>query len=185
MPEPGRPRVLIVDDEPDLLAGLVRALRSEHFVLITAGSGADALDLLENHGPFAVIVSDLRMPVMDGVELLGRARAVCPDTVRILFTGQPDMEKAIAAVNEGAIFRFITKPCSRVVLALTLKGAVEQHRLITAERVLLEQTLRGSIKALTDVLGLASPMAFGRATRLRHSVSGLISAMGIVQGWHV
>jgi hypothetical protein len=95
------------------------------------------------------------------------------------------MDRAIAAVNEGAIFRFITKPCSRVVLALTLKGAVEQHRLITAERVLLEQTLRGSIKALTDVLGLASPMAFGRATRLRHSVSGLISAMGIVQGWHV
>ena len=185
MPEPARPRVLFVDDEPDLLAGLVRTLRSEHFVLVTATSGAAALDLLQDHGPFAVIVSDLRMPTMDGVELLGRAHAVCPDTVRILFTGQPDMDKAIAAVNEGAIFRFITKPCSRVMMALTLKSGIEQYRLVTAQRVLLEQTLYGTVKALTDILALASPLACGRANRLRQAARELVAALHVDDGWEI
>lgn len=180
-----KPRILFVDDEPELLAGLSRNMRSEHFDVTTAQSGDLALDLMRRAGPFAVVVSDLNMPGMDGVTLLRMARESFPETVRVLFTGQPDLDRAIAAVNEGAIFRFVTKPCPRVVLALTLKGAVEQHRLITAERVLLEQTLRGSIEALTDVLGLASPMAFGRATRLRQSVSLAISAVGVPQGWHV
>jgi response regulator RpfG family c-di-GMP phosphodiesterase len=182
---PAKPRILFVDDEPDLLAGMERSLRSEHFGVTTAPSGALALAAMRRAGPFAVIVSDLRMPEMDGVTLLRTARELFPDTVRVLFTGQPDMDRAIAAVNEGEIFRFVTKPCSRVMMALTLKGAIEQNRLITSERVLLEQTLHGSIKALTDVLGLASPMAFGRATRLRHAVSGLIAAMAIPCGWHV
>src|ERR1022692_2492595 len=165
-----RPRILLVDDEPDLLAGLVRSLRSDLFELAGATSGAEALDLLRNRGPYAVIVSDLKMPVMDGAELLGQARKVSPDTVRVLFTGAPDLERAIAAVNEGAIFRFLTKPCSRVMMALTLKSCVEQHELITGQRILLEQTLHGAIKALTDVLGLTNPLAFGRATRLRRVV---------------
>jgi response regulator RpfG family c-di-GMP phosphodiesterase len=185
MPELPKPRILMVDDEPDLLAGMVRALRFEPFDLVTATDGVAALDLLQNRGPFAVIVSDLRMPAMDGVQLLGRARALCPDTVRILFTGQPDMDTAIAAVNEGAIFRFITKPCSRVTMALALKNSIEQYDLITAQRVLLEQTLHGSIQALTDILALANPLAFGQATRLRHAARELASALRVADGWQV
>ncbi|MCX6630109.1 MAG: hypothetical protein NTW28_21025, partial [Candidatus Solibacter sp.] len=103
----------------------------------------------------------------------------------VLFTGAPDLDRAIAAINEGAIFRFITKPCSRVMMALTLKNCVEQHELITAQRVLLEQTLHGAIKALTDVLGLASPLAFGRATRLRRAVRMVAAAAGIADAWQV
>ena len=152
-----KPRVLFVDDEPDLLAALARILRSEYFQVSTAASGAAALEMLQRSGPYAVIVSDLRMPEMDGVSLLQAARKLAPDTVRVLFTGQPDLERAIAAVNEGEIFRFVTKPSSRVALALMLRGAGEQYQLITAERVLLEHTLRGSIKALTDILGPANP----------------------------
>ena len=185
MADPSRPRVLLVDDDADLLAGMARGLRSEHFELATATSGAQALELLQNRGPYAVIVSDLRMPVMDGVALLGRARTVSPDTVRVLFTGAPDLDRAIAAINEGAIFRFITKPCSRVMMAVTLKNCVEQHGLITAQRILLEQTLHGAIKALTDVLGLASPLAFGRATRLRRAVRLVSSSVGMADGWQV
>lgn len=185
MAECAKPRVLFVDDEPELLAALVRTLRSEHFEVSTAASGAAALEMLRHSGAYAVIVSDLRMPEMDGVSLLRRARKVAPDTVRVLFTGQPDLERAIAAVNEGEIFRFVTKPCSRVPLALLLKSAVEQHQLLTAERVLLEHTLRGSIQALTDVLGLANPVAFGRANRLRQVVSELISFLGISVSWHI
>jgi response regulator RpfG family c-di-GMP phosphodiesterase len=176
---------LFVDDEPDLLAAIARTLRSEHFKVVTASSAVAALEMLEREGPFAVIVSDLRMPGMDGIGLLRTTRELYPDTVRVLFTGQPDLDNAVAAVNEGAIFRFVTKPCSRVILALTVKSAVEQHRLIVAERELLQQTLRGSIKALTDVLGLASPLAFGRATRLRQSVASLAAALKVPESWHI
>ena len=185
MPELPKPKVLLVDDELHLLAALVRALRAEPFDLVTAGSGAAALDVLRTHGPFAVIVSDLRMPAMDGVEFLGRTRALCPDTVRILFTGQLDMEMAIAAVNKGSVFRFITKPCIRAVMAYALRSGVEQYNLITAQRVLLEQTLHGSIKALTDILALANPLAFGQATRLRQGVNELVSALGVADGWQI
>lgn len=185
MMESTRPLVLLVDDEPDLLAGLSRSLRSERFEISTAPSGAAALAMLRTKNPFAVIVSDLRMPEMDGVALLQHAREYYPNTVRVLFTGQLDMERAIAAVNKGSIFRFILKPCSRVSLALTLNDAIEQHRLLTAERVLLEQTLHGSIKALTDILSLAAPTAFGRATRLRQTVRSLAAACGVSQNWHI
>ena len=185
MAEPLKPRVLLVDDEPDLLAAMVRSLRSEHFELATAGGPTEALELLRNRGPFAVIVSDLRMPVMDGVALLSQARKVSPDTVRVLFTGAPDLDRAIAAINEGAIFRFLTKPCSRVMMALTLKSCVEQHELITGQRILLEQTLHGAIKALTDVLGLTNPLAFGRATRLRRVVRTVALVGGFTEVWQV
>lgn len=185
MTESPRPSVLLVDDEPDLLAGLSRSLRSERFTISTALSGAGALDMLLTRGPFAVIVSDLRMPEMDGVTLLQQACERSPDTVRVLFTGQLDMERAIAAVNKGAIFRFLLKPCSRVSMALTLNDAIEQHRLVTAERVLLEQTLRGSIKALTDILALVAPAAFGRAGRLRQTVRSLVAAFQLSASWHI
>jgi response regulator RpfG family c-di-GMP phosphodiesterase len=185
MQPPSKPRVLFVDDEPDLLAAIARTLHSEYFEVTTALSAAAALETLAKAGPFAVIVSDLRMPGMDGVALLRKTRQAFPDTVRVLFTGQFDLDHAIAAVNEGAVFRFIRKPCSRVILAVTLKGAVEQHRLITAERELLQQTLRGSIKALTDVLGLVSPLAFGRASRLRQTTAALAAALGVSESWHV
>ena len=132
-----------------------------------------------------MIVSDLRMPEMDGVTLLQQACERSPDTVRVLFTGQLDMERAIAAVNKGAIFRFLLKPCSRVSMALTLNDAIEQHRLVTAERVLLEQTLRGSIKALTDILALVAPAAFGRAGRLRQTVRSLVAAFQLSASWHI
>lgn len=185
MQPPSKPRILFVDDEPDLLAAIARNLRSEHFKVATAPSAVAALEMMAKTGPFAAIVSDLRMPGMDGIGLLRTTRELYPDTVRVLFTGQPDLDNAVAAVNEGAIFRFVTKPCSRVILALTVKGAVEQHRLLVSERELLQQTLRGSIKALTDVLGLASPLAFGRATRLRQSVVSLAAALKVTESWHI
>jgi response regulator RpfG family c-di-GMP phosphodiesterase len=185
MQPPSKPRVLFVDDERALLDGIARNLRTEHFEVTTAFSAAEALWKMEKAGPFAVIVSDLRMPGMDGVALLRKTRKLFPDTVRVLFTGQPDLDHAIAAINEGAIFRFVTKPCSRVLLAVTVRGAVEQHRLITAERELLQQTLRGSIKALADVLGLVSPLAFGRASRLRQTTAALAAALSVFESWHV
>ncbi len=178
-------RVLFVDDDPDLLAAMVRSLRKWPFQISTALRGSQALELLRSDNTFAVIVSDLRMPEMDGVTVLGHALEIAPDTVRVLFTGTPDLDHAVAAINKGSIFRFITKPCPAVLMAVTLNAAIEQHRLITAERVLLEQTLRGSIKALLDILAVTSPMAFGRASVIRESVAMLAKELGIGNPWQV
>jgi DNA-binding NtrC family response regulator len=114
----------------------------------TATSGKAGLERLSSDGPFAVVVSDMRMPEMNGAAFLAQVRERAPDTVRVLLTGQADLDSAIAAVNEGQIFRFLTKPCAPEMLISSLRAAEEQHRLITAERVLLEQTLHGAVKAL-------------------------------------
>jgi response regulator RpfG family c-di-GMP phosphodiesterase len=173
MSGPELARILLVDDEPRVLDALARTLRSS-FQVSTATSGRQALDMLEHDGPFAVLVSDLRMPVMDGVMLFLWAREAAPDTTRVLLTGHADLQHAITAVNDGAVFRFLTKPCPPDLLLKTLQLAAEQNRLVTAERVLLEQTLRGSVKALTDILALVSPLAFGRGMRARTAVNELM-----------
>jgi response regulator RpfG family c-di-GMP phosphodiesterase len=108
-----------------------------------------------------------------------------PDTVRILLTGQADVPAAIAAVNEGKIFRFLTKPCAPDLLNSVLFAAAEQHRLITAERVLLQQTLRGSIQALADVVGLVHPAVVGRASRIKRLMADLATKLGIRDQWMI
>ena len=184
MPPENLPRVLCVDDDSNLLDGLARSLRG-HYKIETATDATVALESLKTVEPYAVVISDQRMPRMDGVTFLANIRGLAPATVRVLLTGQADMESAIAAVNEGNIFRFLTKPCSTTVMLKTLSACIEQHRLILAEKVLLEQTLRGSIKALIDILSLANPIAFGRATRVRHSVEQLLTHFEIRERWPV
>jgi response regulator RpfG family c-di-GMP phosphodiesterase len=184
MPPQDLPRILCVDDDVNLLEGLVRSLRG-HYKIETAADAKAALENLKTAEPYAVVVSDQRMPGMDGVTFLSHIRALAPGTVRVLLTGQADMESAIAAVNEGNIFRFLTKPCSNAVLLKALAACMEQYRLIAAEKILLEQTLRGSIKALIDILSLANPAAFGRATRVRHSVEQLLDHFEIRERWPV
>jgi len=179
-----KPRVLCVDDEPQVLDGLELNLR-RHYDLSKATSGAAALTLLEGDPDVAVIVSDMRMPGMDGAAFLARSRQVAPNAVRILLTGYADMSSAIAVVNEGQIFRFLTKPCSPPTLFAAVSAAVEQHNLILSERVLLAQTLHGSIKALTDVLALVSPISFGRATRIKQLVTELADRLEIHDHWQV
>jgi response regulator RpfG family c-di-GMP phosphodiesterase len=177
-----RPRVLCVDDEPSMLAALGRTLRAHYDVVTAAGPDA-ALARLAADRPFAVVVSDLRMPGTDGAALLARVRALAPDTVRVLLTGEGDLGGAIAAVNEGQIFRFLVKPCAPPTLLGALGAAVEQHRLVTAERVLLEQTVHGCIKALTDLLAIAQPASFGRATRLKRLVEALAVELDVPDRW--
>ena len=184
MSEHPLPKVLCVDDEPNVLSGLALHLR-RRYDLITAASAADALEILGQYKGTAVIISDMRMPMMDGAAFLSRSREVAPDAVRVLLTGQTDMPSAIAAINQGQIFRFLTKPCPPSTLLGAVEAAVEQHRLITAERVLLEHTVRGSIKALTDVLALTSPAAFGCATRIRQLATELASSLKQGVSWQI
>lgn len=178
------PRVLCVDDDANLLAAFRRHLRGS-YLLDTAPGGQEGLELIRREETYAVIVADLRMPGMDGIEFLSQARALSPDSVRIMLTGHADLQAAIDVVNEGMIFRFLTKPCSPRVLRTVLDAAAEQYRLIVSERELLEKTLKGSIKVLSDVLSLASPVAFARASRLVRLLRKMAPKAGMDTTWKV
>lgn len=178
------PRVLCVDDEPQILEGLGRILRKK-VAMSTATSGEAALARLDAGETFEVIVSDMRMPGMNGATLLSRFYQRAPDTVRLLLTGYAELDAAVAAVNEGHIFRFLTKPCPPDVLVPALEAAVAQHRLVTAERVLLEQTLVGSIRALIEALALARPEVFRDLTRRHERARAIAEFLKVPNAWHV
>jgi FixJ family two-component response regulator len=177
-------KILFVDDEPAVLEGYKRLLYSDFEVDISEGAANAFLSIKEN-GPYAVVVSDMRMPVMNGAEFLTKVRHSAPDTVRMLLTGFTEMGAAIQAINQGNIFRFLTKPCEPEVLAGAIHDGIEQYRLITGERELLEKTLLGSIKVLTDVLSAASPEAFGRSMRIVHSVRHMVKKLNLPSAWCV
>ena len=125
-------RILIVDDDIDLLNGLVRQL-GDRFSLAKATDGPSALKALRDDGPFAAVLCDMRMPGMDGVEVLRHVAALAPNTVRLMLTGNADQETAAAAINEGGVFRFLAKPVAKQVLAEALDLAVHRYRLNLAE----------------------------------------------------
>jgi len=179
-----KPRVLCVDDEPGVLEGLALTLR-RGFEVLTAESGKAGLEALANDSTIAVVISDMRMPGMSGAAFLARARTTTPDVIRLLLTGHAEVDAAIAAINEGQIFRFMTKPCPPHTLLAAVEAAVEQHRLVTSERVLLEQTLRGCIQMLMEVLALADPVAFGQVTRIQRYAAELASKVPGAQIWSI
>lgn len=179
-----KPLVLLVDDEPQVLEGLTRNLRGG-FRIVTAVSGEAGLALLASNPGTAVVMSDMRMPGMNGAAFLAQARTMAPDSVRILLTGESDLEAAIAAVNEGSIFRFLRKPCPPDLLKSTLLAAAAQHRLVVAERELLDLTLRGAVRALCDTLAVTSPTVFGAATRVKATVLALADKLGMAVSWQL
>ena len=174
--------MLFVDDEPQVLDGIARSIRG-HFEIQTATSAAQGLRVLQTLGPFAVVVSDMRMPQMNGAQFLRHVRELAPDTVRIILSGQSDMQQTIAAVNEGNLFRFLTKPCETQSLLAAVKMGVAQHNLITAEKVLLEQTLAGAVNVLIEILSAVTPSAYSRARRLQRCVIALAEALDLGSNW--
>ena len=174
--------ILLVDDEPNVLLGYERVLHNE-FKTHTAVGGAAALNSIRTRGPYAVVLSDMRMPEMDGIEFLTKVKHLAPDTTRIMLSGYADVKTALSAVNEGNIFRFLTKPCSKEILANTLTAALGQHRLVVSEKEILEKTLTGSLTVLSEVLSMASPAAFSRAMRLRRYMSHIMTTLSTANRW--
>jgi len=174
--------VLFVDDDVNVLQGYQRALRRQ-FKIETVDSGAAALALLDDGRHFAVIVSDMRMPGMDGLELLRSVKSRTGDIVRIMVTGNTDQQTAVAAINEGDVYRFLTKPCDPDVLVKTIQDAIEQYRLIQAERELLEGTLAGAVGALSETLALVNAEAFGRIDRMKVLLNAIAPAVGFGPPW--
>lgn len=133
--------ILIVDDEPNVISALRRALQDEPYLIHSAGSGEEGLEIIQRH-KIAVVVSDERMPGMSGVDFLSNVKRKSPQTIRIMLTGQASFEAAMDAVNHGEIFRFFTKPWDDVELKLSIRFALERYRLEEMNRQLLELTRR-------------------------------------------
>jgi response regulator RpfG family c-di-GMP phosphodiesterase len=175
-------KILLVDDEKNILLGYKRNLRSKFDVHIAEG-GKEGLDILKEHGPFAVVVSDFKMPGMDGVEFLKLVREKYPDTVRMMLTGYADLDSAMNAINEGNIYRFLTKPCSAELFAKNLYDATGQYQLINAEKELLNNTLKGSINILIEILSVVNPGAFSRAVKFKNLSKQLLTRLGKEITW--
>ncbi len=175
-------KVLCVDDEVNVLKGLRRQLAGKYKIEVAEG-GEAGLEVIKKKGPFAVVISDMRMPKMDGVQFLTKVREMSPDIVRMVLTGHADMQAAIDAVNKGHIFRFLTKPCAPELLGEAIDAGIAQFRLITVERDLLRDTLTGSMKVLTDIVAMLNPVAFGRAGRIRRFVKHIAEQLELSDVW--
>jgi FixJ family two-component response regulator len=151
--------------------------------VLTSSSGAEALQLMENSEPIQVVVSDHRMPRLSGAQFLQAVRDKHPLIVRILLTGETDLVEAVTAMNQAGLFRFLLKPGTRPVLLDTLQAAVAQYRLQVAERELLQKTLLGTMRALSDVLAIANPTAFGHVSRIQELALGVAERLKLHEQW--
>ncbi len=177
-------KILFVDDEEMLLSSVQRMLR-KRFSVHTALGGQAGLDAIQERGPFSVVLSDMQMPEMTGVQFLEKVQSLSKESVRMMLTGNADQQTAVAAINTGAIFRFINKPAERDSLIAAIEAGLEQHRLITAEKRLLSRTLVSSVGVMSDVLSIVRPDVFGRATGIRELVRTMCSRLQIENRWEI
>lgn len=177
-------RILFVDDDVNILNGYKRALRKE-FEITTAEGGEQGLLTIKNEEPFAVVVSDMQMPGMNGIDFLRRVREISPDSVRIMLTGNADQQTAMDAVNKGNIFRFLTKPCPPEEIAITLSAGIEQYYLLTAEKQILDQTLNSSLQVMIEILSFVNPTAFSRSSRVKRMARDIAVALNAQKPWEI
>ena len=131
-------QILFVDDDPSILQGYQRILHREYCVR-TAEGADQALTAFRTSGPFAVVISDMRMPGMNGAQFLSKVREHSPDTVRMLLTGYSDLDAAIQAVNEGSIFRYLSKPCEKEEMVKAIESALAVYRSTMANKELVKK----------------------------------------------
>jgi response regulator RpfG family c-di-GMP phosphodiesterase len=177
-------RVLCVDDEPNVGRGYARAL---HRVmrLDLALSGEEGLEMIRDQGPWTVVVSDMRMPRMNGVEFLERVAEISPDTMRIMLTGNIDQATAVAAINRGTVFRYLVKPCDARTFAETLIDAVQAHRRMLAARGVPDATVMGLVEAFRTIVARVDPPLLQRIERLEAHLSQLLEAEGRKVEWQM
>lgn len=177
-----RTRVLCVDDEANILEGLKLHL-GRNFDLSTAIGGKAALEMMESEGPFAVIVVDMRMPAMNGIEFLQAARQIASDTTFIMLTGNHELETAALAINEGHVFRFLNKPCPSNILKIAIDDGIERYNLLKEKREVLNDTFVGSIRLMTEILEMSHPAIFSRAHAVEQIAMQFIRRLGLEERW--
>ncbi|MCK9378164.1 MAG: response regulator [Syntrophobacterales bacterium] len=176
-------KILFVDDDPEILQSVQRILRGK-FEVSVAASGSEGLSKVEEEGPFAVVVSDLRMPFMDGVAFLEQLGKSAPDTVRIMLTGYANLEAAVRAVNEGHVFHILTKPCEPEVLIAALHEGIRHHQLLQTEREYyalkkLHEGLDGVVLALVRLVEIRDPYTAGHQSRVAQLSAAVSQELGL------
>ena len=174
--------ILCVDDDPNVLFGIRRHLRN-HFQLEAATGPEEGLRALNSGIEFAVMVGEFQLRGFNGIEFRPTALKIWPDRGRLMLTGTADMKTTMDAVNQGHVFRFITKPCEPDELKKILEAGIRQFQLITAERELLGDTLNGSVEVLVEILTMTCPTAFSRAARIKEIISPILPDLGVKDIW--
>ena len=175
-------KILLVDDEINILNSFKRILRNR-FPFDVAQSGDEALALIEKNSTYAVVVSDMRMPGMDGITLLNKIKEVSPNTTRIMLTGNADQQTAIDAVNVGDVFKFMNKPCNATNFINTLESGVAQYKLVIAEKILLNKTLKETMNVLSEVLTIVNPDVFSRVVLIKQYMLKLAKNLKMPISW--
>jgi two-component system NtrC family sensor kinase len=132
-------KILCVDDERNVLRALERIFLDDDYEMVLANSGEEGLAALESSGPFQIVISDYRMPVMNGVQFLSKVYESCPDTVRIVLSGYADAGAIVEAINEGHIYKFIPKPWNDDELRVTINNCLERYFLLKKNRELVDE----------------------------------------------
>ena len=140
--------LLLVDDEENIVRALVRLLRREGYKILTANSGKEGLEVLKDN-PVGVIISDQRMPEMNGTEFLSEVKELYPETIRIVLSGYTDLKSVTDAINEGAIYKFLTKPWEDELIRKNIEEAFRQYEL-AAENIRLQKELKRANEDLLD-----------------------------------
>lgn len=177
-----REKILCVDDDPVVRAALIRCLE-RNYTVEAVESAERALAKLRTSGPYAVILSDLKMPGLSGLELLQQAAEIAPDTVRVVLTGFPDVHAAVAAVNQGRISQFLAKPFAPDNLLKAVDASALRYRLVQSERDLLQRTLNGAINVLMEILAIIDPVSFDHAHVLRDEMRSFVDGKHAGSDW--
>ncbi len=168
------PRILCVDDEPNILASLRRLFRSQGYHVLTAESGAEGLKKLESES-VDIVISDMRMPEMDGANFLERVRERCPRTLRLLLTGYADIQSILAAINRGEIYRYITKPWDDNDILLIVRHALERKAL-EEEKQRLEALTQSQNEELKELNAGLEATVQKRTAELKRAHDSLLAA---------
>ena len=176
--------VLLVDDEERLLDGLRRQLHSK-FETVTAVGGERALEKLQKDSEIAVVICDMDMPGMTGIEVLEEFSKKSPATTRIMLTENADQNFAIEAINKSHVFGFLKKPCSTDSLIESIESGLAHHRLLVREKRLMETTLAGSIKLLSDLVSFLDPAATSGSRKIGRWADVLSPHLRGVNRWEL
>jgi ActR/RegA family two-component response regulator len=182
MTEAPKERILLVDDDKNLLDAMRRQMRNK-LALDTATSAAEGLLLIKKSGPYAVIISDMQMPVCNGLQFLAKAKDFAPHSVRLMLTGNLDQDTATNAINHAQIFRFLKKPCELDTFESEINNALAFYKLQMGEKELLEKTLIGSVSVLVDIITAAHPDEFKLAQRVREELNEVCKALNYECTW--
>jgi CheY-like chemotaxis protein len=177
-------RILIVDDEPAVLNGIERKL-GDRFPITTCSSPVEALEILRQTRDFAVVLTDMRMPALDGLQFIEKARAITPNSIYMMFTGDQDLRTLIRAVNGNHIYRYLTKPCSTEAIAVAFEAALAKHQEAEAEDQLLKATFSGAVDVMSDLMGTTHPILSSVSERVKYVLPFASEQLGWQKDWEL